>query len=283
MTRGNGRPGSAHPGLGTGGARWVSRGDLRILTWEAFAPAADVAVTTTQGGVSAGPYATLNLSLAVGDQPERVLENRRRAAGALGAGLDDLVLANQVHGGRAVVVNDTDRGRGARDAADTVADADALVTTGPGPVLVVLTADCVPMVLCDPAAGVLAVVHAGWRGTVAHVGPAAVETMVGLGADPRRMVVGIGPAVFHGRYQVGPEVAGAADASFGAAGAIRPDGHGRWLLDLPAANTYLLERCGVPAGQIHRCTLATGEPGHFFSDRDVRPCGRFGLLARLRG
>jgi copper oxidase (laccase) domain-containing protein len=107
--------------------------------------------------------------------------------------------------------------------------------------------------------------------------------MVGLGADPRRMVVGIGPAVFHGRYQVGPEVAGAADASFGAAGAIRPDGHGRWLLDLPAANTYLLERCGVPAGQIHRCTLATGEPGHFFSDRDVRPCGRFGLLARLRG
>jgi YfiH family protein len=263
----------------------LAGGDARVplLTWPAMAGRVDVGVTGRDGGVSGGPYATLNLSLAVGDLPDRVLENRRRAAAAFGAELDDLVLANQVHGDRVVVVSDVDRGRGSRSQTDTVADADALVTTANGPLLAVLVADCVPMVLCDPVAGVLAVVHAGWRGTVARIGPATLAVMISLGADPGRLVVGIGPAVSSETYQVGPEVADAVRTSLGATGVIRPDGHDRWLLDLPATNNRLLQAAGVPAHQIHACGATTGSAGPFFSDREARPCGRFGLLARLRG
>jgi polyphenol oxidase len=156
-------------------AEFRHRGDLQVLTWPAFdGLGADVLVTTRQGGVSAGDYAALNLSLSVGDDPAAVLENRRRVAAALGAGPGDFVYARQVHGGRAQVVTAADRGRGAQRLEDAVADADALVTTQPGTALAILVADCVPIVLLDPVAGVLACVHAGWRGTVARVGAAAL-------------------------------------------------------------------------------------------------------------
>ena len=268
-----------------GDTELVVRHGLPVLTWPVLAPVAEVAVTTSEGGISGGAFATLNLGLHVGDDPEAVVENRRRAARAVGAGLDDLVLADQVHGAQVVVVGSEHRGRGARDVADAVARADGLVTCEPGPVLVILVADCVPIVLCDPVAGVLAAVHAGWRGTLAGVGPAVVATMAGLGADPGRMVAGIGPAISPERYQVGPEVAEAARDVLGAdAGPLlRPDDEGRWRLDLPAANHRLLVRAGIPPAQIHLAGAHTGPPGPFFSDRTRRPCGRFGLLARLRG
>ena len=287
VSRHDGAGGGAGPrrGAGTrGGAGLSTRHGVRVLTWPALAPYAEIAVTTSEGGISEGPYASLNLGLHVGDDPAAVVENRRRAARAVGAGLDDLVLANQVHGAQVVTVGSEHRGKGAREAADTVAEADGLVTRDPGPVLVILVADCLPMVLCDPVAGVLAVVHAGWRGTMAAVGPAAVASMVGLGAEPGRVLAGFGPAISPDRYQVGPEVAEAAHATFGdAAGALlRPDAEGRWLLDLPAANRHLLALAGVPAEQVHLAGAHTGPPGPFFSDRSLRPCGRFGLLARLR-
>jgi YfiH family protein len=256
--------------------------DVSLLSWPALAPWVEVGVTGRHGGVSEGPYATLNLSLSVGDQPERVLENRRRAAQALGAELDDLVLANQVHGAEVVIVGDADRGRGAGSAGDAIGDADALVTAGTAAVLVVLAADCVPMVLCDPEAGVLAVVHAGWRGTVARVGEAALAAMSRLGAEPGRVIAGIGPAISKDRYQVGSEVAGAVEAALGPVGAIRPHGSDRWLFDLPTTNSRLLAAAGVPVAQIHACAVTTGSPGPFFSDREARPCGRFAMLARLR-
>jgi polyphenol oxidase len=148
---------------------------LEVLTWPAFdAFGVDVLVTTRRGGISAGPYASLNLSFNVGDEPAAVLENRRRAAAALGARLDDVVVAEQVHGAVAAVVGAADRGRGARPDAAAVPGADALVTADPGTTLAVLAADCVPVVLYDPVAHVLACAHAGWRGTVAAAAAAAV-------------------------------------------------------------------------------------------------------------
>ena len=271
-------------GDGSGAAGLSRRHGVGVLTWPCLAPHAEIAVTTTEGGVSHGAYGSLNLGLHVGDDPAAVVENRRRAARAVGAGLDDLVLANQVHGARVVEVENGHRGRGARGTADAVAEADGLVTGEAGPVLVTLVADCVPMVLCDPVAGVLGVVHAGWRGTVAGVGPAAVAAMARLGAQPGRMLAGIGPAISPDRYQVGPEVADAVRAALGAAAesVLRPDAEDRWLLDLPGANRHLLALAGVPADHVHPAGFATGPPGPFFSDRSRRPCGRFGLLARLR-
>ena len=285
-------------------------GDLRLLTWPALeASGADAAVTARRGGVSSGPYATLNLSLSVGDDPARVLENRRRLAAALGARPGDFVFARQVHGAAVRIVSDADRGSGALRADDAIPDADALVTTSPGVVLAILTADCVPIVLHDPVAGVLACVHAGWRGTVARVSAAAVAVMTSLGSRPSDVIAGLGPAVAPARYQVGPDVHQAVTQAFGPAAAsfLRPDPRapGRWLLDLWTANRQVLREAGLPDPQINITNLPTGpvdpnppaipanpvslenpaDPtshGYFFSDRAARPCGRMALVARLR-
>ncbi len=237
--------------------------------------------------MSSGPYESLNLSLSVGDDPGCVLENRRRLATAFGAAPGDFVFARQVHGAGVAVVAEADRGSGAFALDDAVDDTDALVTTSPEVVLAILTADCVPIVLHDPVAGVLACVHAGWRGTVAGVTAATLAAMQGLGTRPSDVVAGIGPAVGADRYQVGPDVHQAVTRSFGPAAAqfIRPDpsAPGRWLLDLQAANGHALRQAGVPAARIHAADIPTGPvPGHFFSDRAARPCGRLALAARLR-
>jgi hypothetical protein len=184
-------------------------------------------------------------------------------------------------------VTEADRGSGTRSLGDAVEDTDALVTTSPEVVLAILTADCVPIVLHDPVAGVLACVHAGWRGTVAGVTAATLAAMRGLGTRPSDVVAGIGPAVGADRYQVGPDVHEAVTRSFGpaSAGFIRPDpsAAGRWLLDLRSANRHALHQAGVPGVRIHAADIPTGPvPGEFFSDRAVRPCGRLALVARLR-
>ena len=293
------------------------RAGLPVLTWPVFdALPVDALVTTRHGGVSAGRYATLNLSFAVGDDPANVRENRRRAAAALGAAPADFVFAAQVHGRRAEVVSAADRGRGTLTAHDAAGPADALVTAAPGTVLAILVADCVPIILYDPGAHVLACVHAGWRGTVARTAEAALAAMRSLGTRPRDVIAGIGPAVAADSYQIGEEVAAAArDAFGGQAGAarnapggqvagaardtsggqaqalLRPaltggpagkGGPGRWLFDLPAANRHVLRAAGVPDSQIHMAATPTGpDPGLFFSHRAERPCGRFALAARL--
>jgi purine-nucleoside/S-methyl-5'-thioadenosine phosphorylase / adenosine deaminase len=263
-------------------------GDLRLLTWPALdASGADAAVTARSGGVSSGPYESLNLSLSVGDDPGRVLENRRRLATAFGADLGDFVFARQVHGASVRVVTDANRGSGAFSLDDAIEGADALVTTSPRVVLAILTADCVPIVLHDPVAGVLACVHAGWRGTVAGVTAAALAAMQRLGARPADVTAGIGPAIGADRYQVGPDVHEAVTRTFGPAAAefSRPDPSApdRWLLDLWAANRHALRQAGVPGPRIHTTDIPTGPvPGHFFSDRTARPCGRLALVARLR-
>ena len=244
----------------------------------------DALVTTRHGGVSEGPYTSLNLGLHVGDDPGRVLENRRRAAATLGLGVTDLVFGTQAHGRGVAVVDAAHRGRGSLALEDAVADVDALVTATPGVGLVALVADCVPLVLYEPVAHVAACVHAGWRGTVARVVDAAVLAMGSLGGRPDRILAGIGPAVAPDRYQVGSEVADAVRACFGGAGTelVWPDGTGRWHLDLVAANHRTLIDAGVPEANIETCGVATGDGTPFFSDRTERPCGRFAALAALR-
>lgn len=260
---------------------------LDVLAWPAFDGLdVDVLVTTRNGGVSQGRYESLNLGLHVGDSDEDVLENRRRAASALGADLSDMVFCNQAHGREVHVVSAADRGRGSLALDAAIASTDALVTTEPGIVLVVMVADCVPIVLHDPVAHVLACVHAGWRGTVARVSEAAVTAMRALGSHPEDIVAGVGPAIAPDRYQVGEDVLEAAQQCFGDQRdeVIRPDGTGKWLFDLWTANRIVLRDAGVRDGNVQLAALPTGsaEPGLFFSDREVRPCGRFAAIARLR-
>lgn len=258
-----------------------------LLRWDGASDhGAAVAVTTRHGGGSVAPYETLNLGLHVGDRPEVVVDNRARAATAFGVDLDTVVFARQVHGAAAAIVGAEDRGRGTRSEADAVPDVDILVTTSPGVTLAILVADCLPLALVDPDAGVLAAVHAGWRGTAAGAVGGALRAMQDCGARPGRVRAFLGPAVHPDRYQVSDEVQGAlADAVHPAAldrAVARPDDPGHWLVDLIAANRQQLVAGGVRADHIVDCGATTADED-FFSDRARRPCGRFALLARLVG
>lgn len=271
------------PRVDNGTAEIQQLDGLDVHVWPSVADlGVDAVVTTRHGGVSTGPYRSLNLGLHVGDDPAAVRENRRRVARAFGAGTDELVFANQVHGVRATVVTADDAGRGAADDGDAIAGTDALVTRACGPVLVTLVADCAPILLVDPAARVLATVHAGWRGAVAGTVVEAVRAMQALGARPAGTVAWIGPTVTATTYEVGPDVAEAARAALGdrASAALEPAGD-RWRFDVTEANRIQLLAAGVPERHVHRSPFTTGDD-EFFSDRAARPCGRFGLLARLR-
>jgi len=262
------------------------RGDVLVLVWPGLDElGVDAAVTTRGGGVSDGCYRSLNLGMHVGDDEAAVVENRRRAAASVGADIADLVLGRQVHGTTATVVVDTDAGRGSTDPGLAIPATDALVTASPRPVLVTLVADCSPILLVDPGARVLATVHAGWRGALAPDGGTVGETvrvMAELGAQPERTVAVIGPTVAPDHYEVGAEVVGAARAALGAAAdeVVVPDG-AKWRFDVAGANRLRLLQAGLRDDNVHRDPAATGE-AHFYSDRMERPCGRFGLLARLR-
>src|SRR5437867_1870180 len=124
------------------------------------------AFTERTGGVSDGPFRSLNLGLATADQPERVFENRRRLTQAFE--LDQVAATRQLHGSTVVMVESGIRWFGYPGRRD-LPGGDALATSSPRVGLVILTADCVPVALADPAADLLAVVHAGWRGVAAGV------------------------------------------------------------------------------------------------------------------
>jgi hypothetical protein len=264
----------------------VATGNQPLMMWwpEAEAFGAMVGVTTRHGGVSMGSYASLNLGLHVGDDPERVRTNRQLAAETFGVDLDDLVFAEQVHGVSATIIGRNDRGRGTRGMDDAIATTDILVTNDPSIVMVMLVADCVPLALIDPVAHVLAVVHAGWRGTAGGAVARALEAMSPLGSQTERVVAFLGPGVHPDRYQVDDTVqqglASAITPHEIEPGVARPDGAGHWKVDLVAANRQQLTLAGVHPSNIFESGTSTTDDD-FFSDRAKRPCGRFALMARL--
>jgi YfiH family protein len=221
------------------------------------------AFTDRWGGVSAVPYEELNLGGAVGDDPDAVRANRALAAKALGLDPARVVWMNQVHGPDVAVVE-------APWGASEVPSVDAVVTARRGLALAVLTADCTPVLLADPVAGVAAAAHAGRPGMVVGVVPAAVRAMVELGADPARIVARTGPAVCGRCYEV-------PDAMRAEVAAVEPAAHAetRWgtpAVDVTAGVHAQLERLGVrDREQSPVCTLESGD--HFSYRRD-RTTGR---------
>lgn len=224
---------------------------------------AHFAFTDRWGGVSAAPYEELNLGGAVGDDPEAVLTNRELAAKFLGLGPGEVVWMNQVHGADVVVVDGPWRDR-------PVPEVDAIVTAQRGLALAVLTADCVPVLLADPVAGIVGAAHAGRPGMIAGVVPAALRAMTDLGAEPSRIVARTGPAVCGRCYEV-PEAMRAEVA------AVEPTAHaetswGTPAVDVAAGVHAQLARLGVrDREQSPVCTLESGD--HFSYRRD-RTTGR---------
>ncbi|WP_405921288.1 peptidoglycan editing factor PgeF [Streptomyces sp. NBC_00122] len=225
---------------------------------------AHFAFTDRWGGVSAVPYEELNLGGAVGDDPAAVLANRARAARSLGLEPDLVVWMNQVHGRDVAVVD------GPWDAQARIPSVDAVVTARRGLALAVLTADCTPVLLADPVAGVAGAAHAGRPGLVAGVVPAAVEAMVALGAEPGRIVARTGPAVCGRCYEVPAEMRDAVSEVVPAARA--ETSWGTPAVDVVAGVHAQLAEAGV-TGSL-RSTVCTLESRDHFSYRRDRATGR---------
>ncbi|MGD2020962.1 MAG: peptidoglycan editing factor PgeF [Thiohalocapsa sp.] len=247
----------------------MSPDDLIVPDWPA-PPQVRACSTTRLGGVSKGPYASLNLGQHVGDDAAAVAANRARLRSALDLPAEPLWLA-QVHGCEAV---SADVDAGAPPAAD------AAVARRPGRVCAVLTADCLPVLLCACDGSVCAAVHAGWRGLQAGV----IEAALGrLGLPAREVLAWLGPAIGPARFEVGPEVRAAFLAQDkGAAGAFRQGVGDRWLADLYALARRRLEAAGVASvsgGGL--CTATDAE--RFFSYRRDGVTGRMATLIWLSG
>ncbi|HZF20069.1 MAG TPA: peptidoglycan editing factor PgeF [Burkholderiales bacterium] len=221
-------------------------------------------VTTRAGGVSAGAFAGLNLSLRVGDDPGSVARNRAILRACLPA---DPVWIKQVHG---TAVADPDSA-----AADT--EADAAVTRRTGRVCAVMTADCLPVLLSDRDGHVVGIAHAGWRGLAAGVIESTVRAMDAL---PARLIAFIGPGIGPRRYEVGEEVRRAfvsRDAE--AARAFATGTEGKYFADLYALARARLTAAGVAA--VFGGGYCTAGEDRFFSFRRDRTTGRMASLIWL--
>ncbi len=216
---------------------------------------------TREGGVSDGLFGSLNCGFGSGDAPERVAENRARAMAALDLAPDRLVTCHQIHSPDVVTVEAPWR-------REDNPRADALVTGRPGIALGILTADCVPVLLADPAASVIGAAHAGWKGALGGVVATTVAAMVALGAKPGRMRAAIGPCIAQRSYEVGPEFPGpflaadAANADFFAP-ARRP---GHFMFDIGGYVERRLIEAGIAAIQRAPCDTVA-EEARFFSYR----------------
>jgi YfiH family protein len=240
-------------------------------------------VSTRHGGVSTGPYDSLNLGGHVGDDPAAVAENRRRLAAALGA--DRLTFADQRHTDRvAVVTHDLaapgDDGAAAATAAFPATD--AMVTNVPGTALAILVADCAPIVLYDPVRRAIGVAHSGRVGTIKGVVRKTVETMTAsFGSAPADLLIGIGPAIGAASYEIGAAETAAVMTAFGPE-LLTPSRPEHAMFDLTGAIRRQLDAAGVPRANVYDLATDTRtSTDDFFSDRAARPCGRFAAVGRL--
>jgi len=271
------------------GAAWQgTRQQVTIYEFDSLKPYRSTLIagcTGRAGGVSKPPYDELNVGLHVGDDPQAVLENRRRVARALGVELSSFVMPRQVHRGDVRVVTSADCGRGAFTGDDAMPESDALITRETGIVLAVMLADCVPVIVFDPLTPAVGVIHAGWAGTVRHVTRNALEALRSeFGSDPSRMLAGVGPSIGPASYEVGADVAERARAEFPEANVIHPRADGKYLFDLWSSNVADLTEGGLAREHIEVAGLDTFQtPARFFSHRRRQPTGRFLAFASLLG
>ena len=219
-------------------------------------------VTDRRGGRSRAPYDSFNLGDHVGDDPSAVAANRGRLAAELGVAENRLVWMNQVHGAEVAVVDAPQQA--------AVAGTDALVTATPGLVLCVLVADCVPVLLSDPVAGVAAAVHAGREGVRLGVVRAALAAMGRLGSRPAQVSALLGPAVCGACYEV--PAAMQAEVERAAPGSATRTRLGRPGLDLRAGLAGVLAGAGV--GEVVHDPRCTMEDRLLFSHRRDGVTGR---------
>jgi YfiH family protein len=224
------------------------------------------AFSDRHGGVSTEPYGSLNLGDHVGDDPASVRRNRELAALELGLAPDRMVYLTQVHGAEVVHAREP-WPHGRRP------EADGSVTDVPGLGLAILVADCTPVLLADPEAGIVATAHAGRPGMAAGVVPATVARMVSLGASPERIVAYTGPAVCGGCYEVPDALR--ADVAARVPESYATTRQGTPAVDVPGGVWAQLRAAGVTEEHGHRSPVCAMESKDHYSYRREGATGRF--------
>lgn len=242
--------------------------------------------TTRNGGQSRDPYASLNTAFHVGDDLEKVRANRLIACRALEISAGELVAGKQVHGDKVAIVDEKDMGKGAFAYVDALPDTDALVTGSLKTPLSSYYADCVPIFLLDPVHKVIALAHAGWKGTVLKIGKKTVDRMGQVfGTDPAKCLAGIGPSIGPCCYEVDDRVTGPLQQEFSGyldfVENISPD---RWRLNLWEANRRTLLEAGLLPENIETASICTCcQSEVFFSYRAEKgTTGRMAALIKLK-
>lgn len=251
----------------------VTEKGVTFLTFPALEETGMVrhAFSTRMGGVSEGPYATMNFSFTRGDDPEAVRENYSRMADALGVKKEQMVLTWQTHTTNVRRVTEEDLGKGVVKDRD-YRDVDGLVTNIPGATLVTFFADCVPLYFLDKKNRVIGLSHSGWRGTVSRMGEKTLKMMEKeFGTKPEDLIACVGPSICQDCYEVGPEVIEEFKENF------RQRWHedlfykkenGKYQLNLWAANRIVLSEAGVPMQNISVTDICTHcNPDLMFSHR----------------
>ena len=223
------------------------------------------------GGVSEGMWASLNLGVGRGDDPDHVRENYRRFFAAIGGSEKQLAMSNQVHGAAVRTVTTADLHA---DPYDKVGyEADGLMTDLPGAALVVYASDCIPILFYDPVRRCVAAVHAGWRGTAAGIVTAAVDRMKNVyGSRPSDILAAIGPGIGPDCFETHEDVPNAMTAALGT-GVLRHitiKENGKFAVDLKAINAMRLENAGLDPDHIAVSSLCTScHPDKFWSHRKL--------------
>lgn len=235
------------------------------------------AIFTRRGGTSVPPFRSLNVGGRVGDDPAAVRANHDLIFKTLSISPDQVVTAQQVHGAHVAVVGPSQRGT-------AVPAVDSLVSKAPGVALTLAFADCLPLMLHDPSRHVIALVHAGWRGTIAQVAASTVAVLrQSFGCDPADILACLGPAIGPCCYEIGFDLAQKIREVFGPhSGLLVPQSDGTLHFDLPAAIRWQLELAGVQhVENSELCTSCHTED--FYSHRaENGRTGRFAAVLALR-
>lgn len=262
-------------------------GLFMLKEWLRRFPELAVGFTSRHGGVSEAPFGSLNCGLHVQDDPVRVVENRRRLAGAIGMPFEACTYAEQVHGAQVAVIGGTERGAGREAQEASVAGADALITDLPGVTLNLMFADCVPLYFYDPVHRAVGLAHAGWKGTVSQIAMATVSKMAQTyNSKPEELFAAIGPCIDACCYEVDEKVAKPVRGVLQNVDAtpeqreqvLRPGPEpGKYRLALKTLNRLLMTKAGILSSRIEVTELCTScDTGRFFSHR--KEGGRTGRM-----
>jgi len=229
-------------------------------------------ISGRKGGVSTGEVGELNVSFTVTDTSQNVVTNRTMIAESMGVKYHNLVIPIQVHSDNIAIVNQTNY-------QTKFENTDALITNTPGILIAVMSADCIPVLICDPVKKVVAAIHAGWRGTMAGIVSKTIAVMKqNFLCDPANMIAGIGPGICQEKYEVGEEVIQATKELYDNIAGLLEFGNlpGKAKLDLWEANKRQLLLSGVHAEAIEIAGICTySNPDKFFSARRSSNEGRF--------